>query len=129
MMHIPKTIQKLAALPNSQLLNRFRYSLSNLFIFYCGFLFFTSLLPFPLFSWEITTKEVECIGQKIFMNECSGKTEKLVWWNDREDFASLGIGHFIWYPKEKKGLFEDTFPALLAFLETHNVCMPIWLKT
>lgn len=63
------------------------------------------------------------------MNECSGKVEKLVWWNDGENFASLGIGHFIWYPKGKKGPFEEAFPALLAFLEARNVCLPIWLKT
>lgn len=103
-------------------------SLSNSFIFYCGFFLIISLLSSSLFSWEITVKEAERIGQKIFMNECSGKTEKLLWWNDGENFASLGIGHFIWYPNDEKGPFEETFPALLAFLETRNVRLPAWLK-
>lgn len=99
-------------------------SLSNLIIFYCAFLFFIPLLC----SWEMTPEEVETIGHRIFLNECSGKSEKLVWWNDGENFASLGIGHFIWYPKKEKGPFEETFPALLAFLNAQALCIPAWLK-
>jgi hypothetical protein len=85
-------------------------------------------LSSALFSWEISSKEAENIGHQIFINECSGKVEKLVWWNDGENFASLGIGHFIWYPKEEKGPFEETFPLFLAFLNARNVCIPVWLQ-
>jgi hypothetical protein len=89
-----------------------------------------ALLPFSsLASWEITRQEGEDIGKQIFMNECSGKQEKLVWWNDGEHFASLGIGHFIWYPEGEKGPFEETFPALLTFLDAHDVTLPDGLKT
>jgi len=51
-----------------------------------------------------------------------------VWWNERENFASLGIGHFIWYPKGVKSSFEETFPSLLAFFEVHKVKLPDWLN-
>ncbi len=84
----------------------------NRSFFYCGFLIFSLRLSFSLFSWEITREEGERIGHHIFFNECSGKVEKLVWWNERENFASLGIGHFI---KEMPGDVKD---PLLAFAET-----------
>jgi len=42
------------------------------------------------------------IGRKIWQNECAGTVEGLTSWNKGEDFASLGIGHFIWYPAERK---------------------------
>ncbi len=95
-------------------------SLFHCFIFFCGFL---------ACSWRITPQESAQIGNQIYVNECSGKKEKLVWWNEGEDFASLGIGHFIWYPKEKKGPFEETFPLLLTFLKGQGVDLPDWLKS
>lgn len=98
----------------------------NFNFFYRAFLI--CLVPSLLFPWEITDEEAKQIGHQIFLNECGGKTEKLVWWNEREDFASLGIGHFIWYPKGIKGPFEETFPFLLAFLDDRGVQLPDWLK-
>lgn len=86
------------------------------------------LFSFSLFSWEITDVEAERIGHQIFLNECGGKPEKLVWWNERENFASLGIGHFIWYPKGVKGPFEEVFPSLLAFFNARGIKLPQWLK-
>ena len=32
-----------------------------------------------------------------------------------ENFASLGIGHFIWYPKGVRGPFEESFPKFVEF--------------
>ena len=51
----------------------------------------------------LTDADAKWIGNKIFYNECSGKKEYLIDWNDGEDFISLGIGHFIWYPENKIG--------------------------
>jgi hypothetical protein len=96
--------------------------------FYPGFLLLGLLFCSAVHSWDISHEDAEEIGKRIFLNECSGKQEKLVWWNDGENFASLGIGHFIWYPKEEKGPFEESFPALLAFLTAHDVALPHWLK-
>ena len=45
-------------------------------------------------------------------------------WNAGEDFASLGIGHFIWYPKEKRGPFEESFPKLVSFISGRGAKLP-----
>ena len=36
----------------------------------------------------------------------------------REDFPSLGIGHFIWYRADQQSTFEETFPQLIEFMNT-----------
>jgi len=51
-------------------------------------------------------------------------------WNKGEDFASLGIGHFIWYPKsvsESEKQFDESFPKLLTWMQDKGVEMPLWL--
>lgn len=85
------------------------------------FLFFSCILL-------LTSQEAETIGQKIYANECGGNREKLVWWNNGEGFASVGIGHFIWYPKDKQGPFEETFPELLSELKKSGADIPDWLN-
>lgn len=82
--------------------------------------FFSVLLP----NLSVSSQEAKTIGQKIWNNECGGKKEGLTSWNIGEDFASLGIGHFIWYPAGKKGVFKETFPSLLVFLERHGKKLP-----
>jgi len=67
------------------------------------------------------------IGQKIWLNETGGKSDAITSWNANEEFASLGIGHFIWFPVGKWLPFEETFPALLEFLRKKNVHLPAWL--
>lgn len=84
-------------------------------------------LSFSLHALDISPGEAETIGKGIFFNECSGKQEKLLWWNEGEDFPSLGIGHFIWYPEGFSGPFEETFPKLLSFLKDNHVELPAWL--
>jgi hypothetical protein len=77
---------------------------------------------------ELTDAEIEILGAKIFQNECGGKAEYLAWWNEGEEFASLGIGHFLWYPKDFDGPFEESFPKLLIFLKEKGVALPAWLQ-
>ncbi len=68
------------------------------------------------------------IGRKIWMNECSGTIEGLTSWNRGEDFASLGIGHFIWYVEGKDGRFEESWPKLIAFMKERGMkTMPRWI--
>ncbi len=76
---------------------------------------------------QFTSAQLQAIGNKIWHNECKNDIEKLTWWNNGESFASLGIGHFIWYPKDQKVNFTETFPDLLAFLEKKNKKLPAWL--
>ena len=72
----------------------------------------------------ISEQQAQQIGAKIWKNECGGTIDGLTTWNQGEDFASLGIGHFIWYPQGKTGVFKETFPSLLIFLEKHGKKIP-----
>jgi len=64
------------------------------------------------------------IGKKIWINECAGSVDKLVFWNPHEDCISLGIGHFIWYPEQAGKKFDSMFPEYLAFLKTKQTPLP-----
>jgi hypothetical protein len=67
---------------------------------------------------------LEKIGDQIFQNESSGKKENLVHWNRGEEFPSLGIGHFIWYPAGFEGPFDETYPGLRHFLKAQGLKLP-----
>jgi hypothetical protein len=71
--------------------------------------------------------ELDRIGKRIWQNECAGTVNGLTSWNSGENFASLGIGHFIWYPKGVEGPFEESFPKLVAWLGRSGVKLPAWL--
>ena len=45
----------------------------------------------------------------------AGKDKYLVWWNKGEDFASVGIGHFIWFSKGHSERFREVFPMYVRF--------------
>lgn len=64
------------------------------------------------------------LAEKIFERECGGKMEELTHWKRGEEFASLGIGHFIWYPNGKPDRFAETFPDLLDFIESRGRVLP-----
>jgi len=78
---------------------------------------------------EVALRDAGLIGQKIWMNEGSAKEENLVVWNKGEGFASLGIGHFIWYPAGQEGPYTETFPQLIRFLQQKGIQIPAWLET
>src|SRR5438874_5618581 len=67
------------------------------------------------------------IGKKIWQNECNGSVAGLTSWNEGENFASLGIGHFIWYPKGQRGPFEESFPKLVIFISSRGAKLPTLL--
>jgi serine/threonine protein kinase len=77
---------------------------------------------------QIAQRDAAEIGRKIWKNESSGKISGFTAWNKREQFASLGIGHFIWYPQGDEGPFTETFPNLLKFMQKHGVILPDWLQ-
>ena len=71
------------------------------------------------------------IAQLIFHNECAGKESCLTSWNRGEEFASLGIGHFIWYPRDTiqaDKQFSESFPSLMAYLQSRGVDIPDWIQ-
>lgn len=76
----------------------------------------------------LTRDQLQCLGDIIFFNECSGKPERLISWNPGEDFPSLGIGHFIWYPEGVRGAFVETFPGMLEHYEKSRVHPPAWVR-
>jgi len=76
---------------------------------------------------KISDAEADRIGKKIWRNECAGTRDGLTSWNKGEDFPSLGIGHFIWYPQGKRGPFKESFPALKDYLQSQGVKLPGWL--
>lgn len=90
-----------------------------------GMSLFASLIL--LFS-PLTTERAFDIGLRVWQNECAGTLEGLTSWNQGEEFPSLGIGHFIWYPSNKRGPFVETFPQLLQFFQSKGVSMPRWLE-
>ncbi len=75
----------------------------------------------------LSPESAQKMGLQIWKNECGGKQEGLTTWNKGEDFASLGIGHFIWYPENKTGIFKETFPDLLVFFKSQGISLPLWL--
>lgn len=77
---------------------------------------------------QLTKQEAAIIGQKIWMNEGAGQIKHLTVWNEGETFASLGIGHFIWYPVGQEGPYQETFPHLLTFLQQQSITLPHWLQ-
>lgn len=89
----------------------------------------TTSLVADAISVHISQETASFIGEKIWKNECAGKVEGLTTWNNGETFASLGIGHFIWYPQGSRERFEEAFPLLLNYLESENVKLPSWLES
>lgn len=78
-------------------------------------------------SLALTPAQLDWVGQKIFQNECAGQYQCLVYWNEAEAFPSLGIGHFIWYPKGVNERFVESFPALIEYMEQRQLNIPEWL--
>jgi hypothetical protein len=67
------------------------------------------------------------VGRRIWLNESGGDERAITAWNNGEDFMSLGIGHFIWFPAGRASQFEESFPRMLEFLQAKGVKLPAWL--
>ncbi len=66
-------------------------------------------------SLRLSDAQKAAIGQKIWQNESGGRVTGLTAWNAGEEFPSLGIGHFIWYPAGFNGPFEESWPRFIQF--------------
>ncbi len=73
---------------------------------------------------ELSGAQKAAIGKKIWQNECAGTVAGLTTWNAGEEFPSLGIGHFIWYPAGFKGRFEESWPKFAAFARQRGADLP-----
>ncbi|MGI8820684.1 MAG: hypothetical protein ACR2ID_07455 [Chthoniobacterales bacterium] len=73
---------------------------------------------------ELSRGEAARIGKRVWQNECAGTISGLTSWNAGENFASLGIGHFIWYPKGVRGPFAESFPDFVAYAAQAGTKLP-----
>ncbi len=69
---------------------------------------------------DLSAAQKAAIGKKIWQNESGGTVNGLTAWNGGEEFPSLGIGHFIWYPAGFNGRFEESWPSFIAFAENNG---------
>ena len=77
---------------------------------------------------SVSQEELEKIGKLIFINEGAGKVDNLTTWNEGEEFASLGIGHLIWYTKDKEYRFYEIFPIVYEFIKSQGGEAPDWME-
>ena len=87
----------------------------------CGMI---GLCPRTIASISLSHSDALKIGKRVWQNECNGTVAGLTSWNQGEDFASLGIGHFIWYPKGRRGPFEESFPKVVNFISSRGAKLP-----
>lgn len=73
---------------------------------------------------SLTVGQKAAIGRKIWQNECAGTVDGLTTWNAGEEFPSLGIGHFIWYPAGFNGRFSESWPPFVAFARQRGAEVP-----
>lgn len=88
---------------------------------------FFAALPPAMAELRLTPAQAGKIGQRLWQNECAGTVAGLTSWNKGEDFPSLGIGHFIWYPRGVRQTFEESFPAMMAHLRARGATPPAWI--
>ena len=73
---------------------------------------------------DLSLSQKAAIGRKIWQNECAGTVAGLTTWNAGEEFPSLGIGHFIWYPAGVRGRFTESWPLFVAFARQRGQAPP-----
>lgn len=76
---------------------------------------------------RLSAYELRVISDKIYANEASSNPDKLMIWAKGENFASVGIGHFIWYPAGEPQRFDQTFPSMIDYFIKNGVQIPPWL--
>jgi hypothetical protein len=91
-----------------------------------GVVLFASCAPggSPPVTGKLSASQKVAIGRKIWQNECGGTVDGLTTWNAGEEFPSLGIGHFIWYPAGFNGRFEESWPKFAAFAKQRGANPP-----
>lgn len=93
----------------------------------CLLLWCSGTQPVLACGEQLDKSQLQKISQQVFLNECNAKVDCLVDWNVGEDFPSLGIGHFIWYPRGVDRGFVESFPLLIDFLKQQGAPLPQWL--
>jgi hypothetical protein len=77
---------------------------------------------------KLSAQAKQKIGQKIWHNESGGKVSGLTHWNVGEEFPSMGIGHFIWYPQGFNGRWTESFPLFIRYAQQRrSKGIPSWV--
>ncbi len=82
----------------------------------------------PCAAFRHSQQDIETLGRRIWANECAGSVQGLVSWNAGEDFPSLGIGHFIWFPHGVKAPFAESFPQFVRYARSQGVQVPAFFN-
>jgi len=109
------------------LISNFEFIVVSMKRLLCMSIIMGALIPL-LKAADLSDAELAQIGRKVWINECAGTVAGLTSWNEGEEFASLGIGHFIWYAAGRRGPFEESFPALVEYLAAHGETVPAWMR-
>jgi len=95
-----------------------------LFVFYPSNVLSTQETNTLFNDIRLSEKQAEEIADKIFYNECGSLPSCIISWNEGEAFPSLGIGHFIWYPKNIRAPFFESFPELIRYMRSKSITIP-----
>jgi hypothetical protein len=89
----------------------------------------TGAAPTTAIFPTLSASDKRKIGNKIWKNESGGTVAGLTAWNSGEEFPSLGIGHFIWYPKNYRGPYTESFPAFIKYAQQRGAKgLPTWVQ-
>jgi hypothetical protein len=95
-----------------------KYLFVGIFVLY-------SLATFCHADIQLSKLDALILANKIWQNEGNGTDQYLTQWNEGETFASLGMGHFIWYPANISDRpYIESFTKLLTYLKEDRVELP-----
>jgi len=78
-------------------------------------------------TFEISQADMMLMAERVFKNECSVEKNCLLEWGAGEDFLSLGLEHFIWFPDNTHGIFKDSFRSYLQYARKAGEQLPVSL--
>lgn len=73
-------------------------------------------------------EKMTSLENKIRTNKSSSQ-DKVIYWHLHEPFPYLGVGQFIWFPKDASFSYEEDFPSLLKFMQERGHKLPEWLDS
>jgi hypothetical protein len=78
-------------------------------------------------AFEVSKADTLLIAERVFKNECNVEKNCLLEWGAGEDFLSLGLEHFIWYPANAPNIFKEGFRSYLQYARQAGERLPGWL--
>ena len=89
--------------------------------------FITSCFSIDSKAFEISKADTLLIADRVSKNECSVEKDCLLEWSAGENFLSLGMEHFIWYPAHAVSIFKEGFRSYLQYAKDAGERLPVWL--